>query len=133
MASPQVLAAVKAFMAAEFDEAPVYFPNEAAPKNGPFVAVQFPVATAEQASFGAPGDNVFREEGAIRLVIVVRAGSGTEKIGSIALALKILFLNARFDGVRCYVPSSPVYDDRNDDAGNFKAAFAVPYDFDSFA
>lgn len=133
MASPQVLAAVKAFMAAEFTETPVYFPNEAPPKASPFVAVQFPVATEEQASFGAPGSNVFREEGAIRFVVVVRAGSGTEKLGSIALALRILFRNARFDGVRCYAPSSPFFDDRGDDAGAFRASFAVPYDFDLFA
>lgn len=133
MASRQVITALKALLAAEFAEAPVYFPNEDHPPSGPFVAVQFPVSTAQQGSFGAPGANVFREEGAIRFVIAVRAGSGTDRLGSLALSLRILMRNARFDGVRCYVPSTPVFDDKADAGGRYRAAFAVPYDFDEFA
>lgn len=133
MAGPQVITALKALLTAEFAEAPLYFPNEDLPPKGEFVAVQFPVATAEQVSFGAPGANVFREEGAIRFIIAVRAGSGTERLGSIALSLRILMRNARFGGVRSYVPSTPVFDDRADDGGRYRAAFAVPYDFDEFA
>lgn len=132
MASPDVIAAVRQRLDG-FTAAPLYFPNEALPDGQTFVAVQFPVATEEQASIGAPGSNVFREEGVIRFTIAVRAGSGTEGLGNIATALRNLFRNARFGGVRSYVPTTPVLDDRSDAAGSFKGSFVVPYDFDTFA
>ncbi|MFC5421953.1 phage tail terminator-like protein [Bosea eneae] len=134
MASLAVITAVKARLAGF--PTPLRWPNESArtPANGStFVTVQFPVATEEQISFGAPGANVFREEGAIRFVISARRGVGPERAAEIAEDLRALFRNARFDGVRCYAPSSPVFDDRGDDAGYFLAAIVVPYDHDTFA
>lgn len=134
MASLAVITAVKARLVGF--ATPLHWPNGSArpPADGSaFVAVQFPVALEEQITFGAPGANVFREEGAIRFVISARRGTGPESLGVIAEALRTLFRNARFDGVRCYAPSSPVFDDRGDDAGFFKAAIVVPYDHDIFA
>ncbi|MBA4219936.1 MAG: hypothetical protein C0458_04315 [Methylobacterium sp.] len=135
MASAETMAAVKSRLAAGFTSAPVYFPNGALPATGlaEYVAVQYPLASERQASFGAPGSNVFREEGVIRFVFHVRAGLGTDRIGILAGELRTLFRNARFDGVRTYAPTSPVFDDRADAGSTYRASIAVPYDFDSFA
>lgn len=135
MASLEVMVAVKARLAAGFPSAPVYFPNGALPANGvtEYVAVQYPLAGERQASIGAPGSNVFREEGVIRFVIHVRTGLGVDRIGILAGQLRTLFRNARFDGVRTYAPTSPVLDDRADAGSTYRASIAVPYDFDSFA
>jgi hypothetical protein len=134
MASLAVIAAVRGRLA-NF-ATPLRWPNESAQAPADlsaFVAVQFPVATEEQITFGTPGSNLFREEGAIRFVISAQRGTGPEGPAAIAEDLRTLFRNARFDGVRCYAPSSPVFDDRGDDGGYFLAAVVVRYDHDTFA
>lgn len=133
MASIAVINAVKARLTASFTGAEVFYPNGAIPSALPHVAVQFPVANEEQASFGAPGANVFREEGAIRFVITVEWGEGHERAGSLASSLRNLFRNARFDGVRCYAPTTPVFNERSEEGGQYAVSLAVPYDFDIFA
>ena len=133
MASPAVINAVEARLEAGFTAASVYLPNHKLPSAGPYVAVQFPLASELQATIGAPGGNVFREEGVIRFMIVVRSGSGLDTLGTIATQLRDLFRNARFDGVRCYAPTTPVFDDRSDEGGSFRGSLAVPYEFDLYA
>ncbi|KRE02595.1 hypothetical protein ASE61_15065 [Bosea sp. Root670] len=115
---------------------PIEWPNESftPPADGSaFIAVQFPIASEEQASFGAPESNVFREEGAVRFVICSPRGEGVDPAAALADQLRDLFRNARFGGVRTYAPTSPVFDGRGDDGNYHRASFAVPYEHDIFA
>lgn len=102
--------------------------------NGAFVLVEYPVANSEQLSFGAPGQNIWREEGAFRVVIVEQRGVGVE--GALAWADKLARL---FRGIQilepdctihCWAPSSPILDESNEDGSFFLVSFAVPYSAD---
>lgn len=136
MASLAVITAVKARLAASSITTPVKHPNAdfQTPADGTaFVSVQYPVAAEGQTTFGAPGNNVFREEGVIRFVINIATGADLEVAATIADELRTLFRSARFDGVRCYAPTSLVFNDSNDDGNYSRASIAVPYDFDIHA
>ncbi len=136
MASLAVINAVKARITASYSDSIVFHPNESfvPPSDGAaFITVQYPIASEEQTSFGAPGNNVFREEGVVRFVIAVPAGTGIEGAAGIAATLRTLFRSARFDGVRCYAPTSLVFNDQADEGNYCRGSIAVPYDFDIFA
>lgn len=136
MASLAVITAVKARLAASGIETPVKHPNESfqPPADGSaYIAVQYPVAAEAQRTFGAPGNNVFREEGAIRFVVHIPVGTELEVAATIAEPLRTLFRGARFDGVRCYAPTSLVFNDQADEGNYSRGSIAVPYDFDLHA
>jgi hypothetical protein len=136
MASLAVITAVKARLAASDITTPVRHPNAdfQPPADGSaFVAIQYPLASEAQTTFGAPGNNVFREEGVIRFVVNIPRGADIEVAASIAEQLRALFRSARFDGVRCYAPTSLVFNDGNDEGNYSRASIAVPYDFDIHA
>lgn len=100
------------------------------PGNTPYLLIQYPVATAGQITFGAPGANYWRDEGAIRFVLNVETGSGANQALIWMEEIAALFRGKTLDGVRTYAPTSPVIDDRNDEAGWFTLSFSVPYDHD---
>lgn len=136
MASLAVITAVKARLAASSITTPIKHPNAdfQTPADGAaFISVQYPVASEAQRSVGSPGNNIFREEGVIRFVINIPTGADLETAATIAEELRTLFRNALFDGVRCYAPTSLVFNDSND-AGNYsRASIAVPYEHDIFS
>jgi hypothetical protein len=135
MASKPVMDAVTARLAG-WTATPIRDPNKtsATPSGrGAFLAVQYPVANEDQITFGSPGSNVFRESGAIRLVIHIGTGDGTEQASTWIEQLRALFRNQSFDGVRTYAPSPPVIDDSNEDGGWYRLSVAIPYDFDLLA
>lgn len=92
----------------------------------PFIAIQYPVANAEQLTLGAPGANFWREEGAFRIVIHVARGAGATGLAW-ADEVAALYRGKNFDGVQTFAPSSPAIDDRNDDGLYLRLSFAVPY------
>ena len=133
MPSKAVSDAVDAYLAANFSTRPVYAVNEQMdppPDGGSYVQVQYPIALELQQSIGAPGANWFREEGAIRFVIVAPAGSGSGSAMTLADELRGLFRNKRFDGVRTYEAQPVTIDDQSDQPGSFVASFAVAYEYD---
>lgn len=132
MPSPSVAAAVTARLAG-FTTCPVYEVNlqmEPPLDGGPFVQVQFPFGDETQATIGAPGSNVFREEGGVRFVISVPTGVGTSQALAIAEELRSLFRNHRNGAFRCHAAAPVTVDDTNDVPGRFLASFVVPYEFD---
>jgi hypothetical protein len=79
MALKAVVDAVEARLAANWTLCPVIGANgqgETPDDGSAFLTVQYPVANASQTTIGAPGSNVFREEGAIRFVLNVPRGAG---------------------------------------------------------
>lgn len=101
------------------------------PKDGgAFLVAQYPLANERQITFGAPGSNIWRETGAIRLVLNVRKKIGIEEPAAWADELAALFRGKTFDGVRTFAPSSPAIDDRNEEGTYFTLSIAVPYEHD---
>ncbi|WP_286718223.1 phage tail terminator-like protein [Devosia sp. 63-57] len=94
----------------------------------PYMVMQFPFSESVRASFGAPGNNIYREEGAARLVLHVQRGSGTEEARAWADSLASHFRGKHFDGVETFAPSSA--DSGNSNGLYFVVAIAVPYRFD---
>lgn len=133
MAQSAVVDAVDARLAALWNRCPVVTPNSVgeAPSDGSaFLAVQFPFSTSERISFGDPGNNVYRESGAFRLVLQIERGSGTAVGNQWADELADMFRGKHFDGVETFAPSSASSDDTNDNGNYWVMAIAVPYRFD---
>ncbi|MCP1200056.1 phage tail terminator-like protein [Notoacmeibacter sp. MSK16QG-6] len=95
-----------------------------------FLYVHFPVARSEQLTFGTPGQNVFREEGACRMVIHVAQNSGLDAARQWASELIDLFAGAAFDGVVCRAIDGPATDNSNENGVYYQLAVAVAYEFD---
>ncbi len=134
MASSAVTAAVMGRIAANWTRLPVADANgSAAPPPDGFLDVEFPVATENQITIGAPGSNVFREEGAFRLIISMPIGGGLSPYDAWLEELRVLFRNQVFDGVTTWGASPAIVDDRNDQGSFFKLSVAVPYRFDLYA
>ena len=101
-------------------------------EGGAFLVVQYPVVSSAQITFGTPGSNVWRDEGAFRLALYIRRGDGTDVGLQWIDELSALFRGKFFDGVRTFAPSPSVIDDRNDEDGYFLLATAVPFEHDFF-
>ncbi|MFG1184370.1 phage tail terminator-like protein [Xanthobacter aminoxidans] len=140
MASFAVMAAVNARLDAVWSRTLVRYPNAADAADGiqvpadksPFLAVQYPLADEEQITVGAPGHNVFREEGVIRFVLQIPRGAGVEEYSGWLDELRAAFRGKQFGGVTTYAASPATLDDRNEDGGYWALSCAVPYKFDLF-
>lgn len=98
-----------------------------------YVTIEYPVAQENQITIGSPGNNVFRETGAFR--IVLNSPSGQSPSQSLALIdqLRTIFRSKQFSGVTTFAPSPGVINNSNYQAGRFIMSCAVPYQFDLFA
>lgn len=132
MAQSAVVAAFRARLAAEWSlcavQGDVNIGGEV--PQTPFLEVQFPVSTAAQKSVGAPGANIWREEGGCLLTLHVERNSGADAWLPWVDQLASLFRGKRFDGVQTYAPNSAIYNDENENGQTFKLRVAVPYKFD---
>jgi len=99
----------------------------------PYLTLEYPVAREEQITVGAPGFNVFRETGVIRLVLVQDTGTGTRQPISWMDSLRALFRGKQFAGVTTFAASPAIIDPTNYTGGKFKVSAAVVYYYDLFA
>lgn len=128
MAKPAVVSAVAERLAANWTECALVGANlqGEVPQDGtPFILVQYPVAN-EYRTTHSP---TYREEGAIRLMINVSTGSGTDQALAWGDQLGDLFRYKKFDGVECKSPTSPLIHDENDDGLYFRTSVVVPYHY----
>lgn len=133
MASKAVVDAIQARLAGGFTAVPIVDTNtvgEPPADASAFLVLEYPFASSEQISAGAPGANVWREEGAARIVLHVPSGLGIDQ-GLIWLdEIAALFRGKRFDGVRTWGPSPPTEDETNEDGNYYVLSLSVPYEFD---
>ncbi len=128
MAHKQVEEAVEAKLATDWSHCPVITENgkATAPKDGSdYLVLQFPAADARRM---AVNKRLYREEGAFRLVLHVRAGSGLARLRDLTEELAALFSDRKFAGVTSLVPAPP-YSSERPDGAYFWASIAVPYTF----
>ncbi|XYD07429.1 hypothetical protein R1A27_20175 [Methylobacterium sp. NMS12] len=127
-------AAVTARLAALWTRCPVRTINgtdgDVPKKPAAFLSVEYPVMRSAQISFGSPGANVYRDDGAIRFVLSAVAGKGIKDPLVWIDELAALVRGKTFGGVKTFAPSPPVIDDQNDNGGYFLLTFAVPFEHD---
>lgn len=133
MARKAVVDAVNSRLAANWSATPVFglgVEGDPPTDGSAFVMVQYPVAGERQMSMGAPGANVWREEGAFRLVLNEPRGQGIDTLLTRADALAAIFRGQLFAGVQCFEASGPTVDDRNESGNYIQASVAVAYQHD---
>lgn len=138
MAQSAVIAAVAARLGSPWasmdaSQLPVFDPNTRGqpPADGtPFLTIQYPLANSEQKSIGAPGNNVWRETGAIRFVLSIQRGTGVKQGMGWCDEIAALFRGKQFSSVNTWAPSSPVLDNSNATGNYWLLSFACPYYFD---
>jgi hypothetical protein len=139
MASLTVMTAIEALIAANWTHTPIQALNNIGkvPDDGSaFLVVTYPIATETLISVGAPGSNIYREEGACRVALAVPIGHGVnpaaapwaQRVDALRAALRGQ-LFAEGAGVT-WEASPPVVNNENDDGAYFELSFAVPYRFD---
>jgi hypothetical protein len=135
VASLAVMTAVETRLAANWSRATIITPNTTAEAPGdgsPYLTVTYPVANEEQMSVGAPGSNLYREEGAFRLVLSVPIRTGLAQWHPWINELRALFRGVVFDGVVTWEAPPPATRNSDDDT-RCEISFAVPYRYDIFA
>jgi hypothetical protein len=136
MPSGTLVAAVTARLKASWTETAIVEDDttgQGTPDGSPYVTVKYPVAREDQVTIGAPGNNVFRESGVIRLVMSFQTGGGLTQPLALMDRLRALFRGQQFDGVMTFAPSPAIVDPTNYQGGRFKMSSAVPYYLDLFA
>lgn len=101
-----------------------------APNATDFIVIQYPVGAAEQITVGAPGANVWRETGVIRIVINAQRGKGMADALQWADELAGVLRGKAFAGVQTFAPSPPTIDDDNDQGNFFRVTFGCEYQHD---
>lgn len=135
MARQAVCDAVETYLAANWSKATIFGENVegSTPEDGtPFVVVQYPFVSSRQISVGAPGANLWRDDGAFRIVLHVERGAGTKQGRGWADEIATLFRGKDLDVLRTWAPTAPVTDDRNPQATYYVLSFSVPYQHDYF-
>lgn len=102
----------------------------------PWIMLQFPTALEEPKSVGSPGSNVYREDGAARIVIAVPRGRSTVIAETLADELATMFRAvppSAMDGVETFGVNGPHEADINDDGRNYAVSISIAYTHDIFA
>lgn len=136
MAGAAVVSAVGAMLAANWTTTPIIDADatDAGPADGSaYVTIEYPVAQENQITIGSPGNNVFRETGAFRIVLNSPSGQAATNALTLIDQLRAIFRGKQFSGVTTFAPSPGVINNSNYQAGRFIMSCAVPYQFDLFA
>lgn len=141
MASAAVMGIVRARVGALWVTTPVFYPNEQQTSSGlqtpadgsPFLEVQYPVSGEDQKSIGNPGNNIWREMGAIRFVLQIPRGAGVETYVSWLDGLRTNFRGKTLGSsgeMKTFQATPAVLDDRNDSGNYWSISSSVAYWYD---
>ncbi|MCW6509821.1 phage tail terminator-like protein [Lichenifustis flavocetrariae] len=136
MASQAVFDAVMARLEANWDQTPITDANGGGcvpARNTPFLSVEFPIANEEQLTVGSPRHNVFREEGAFRIVLSVPIGHRLTPFNAWVDALRSVFRGQTFAGVTTWGAAPSITNARSVNGAYYELSFSVPYRFDFLA
>jgi hypothetical protein len=96
-----------------------------------FLEIQFPIGTEQQMSIGAPGENIWRETGAVRFVLALPVGTGLGLWLFRIDNFRAVFRGQDFNGVRTYDVSPAIVRPEADDWSYTIVSFAVAYEYDA--
>lgn len=136
MAGAAVVTAVSARLAANWAATAIVDADEtdSGPADGSaYVTIEYPVSQENQITIGAPGNNVFRETGAFRIVLNSQSGQSAAQALAWIDQLRAIFRGKQFSGVTTFAPSPGIINNSNYQAGRFVISCAVPYQYDIFA
>lgn len=136
MSAVALLAALKG-LAATFSDCPIFWPNEiiSRPTNDagmpePFVWAEITGLNSEITSMGAPGQNWLKDDGFVRLHIMVPFGAALETPYAIADTLAGLFrIASPIDGLQTFAPTKPEPGAESDDGLYYGVSISVPYTY----
>ena len=137
MASSAAMTALDAAITAAWPHTPIHFPNVAGavPNDGsPLLIVTYPVANETMMTVGAPGANVWREEGAVRIVLSLPVGMGLTQDG-VSWPARLDDLRAALRGkifgeVVTFEATPPATNDQSDRGAYFDLSSALAYQID---
>jgi hypothetical protein len=133
MARKAVVDAVETRLAANWAATPIIGLNtlqgEAPSDGSAFVRVEYPVSDTRQITFGSPGNNFWREQGAFRIIINAERGSELDALAWVD-TLGDIFIGKQFDGLQTFAPGSPSIDDRNDQGNYYQLSMVIPFQYD---
>lgn len=128
MAHKNAEIAIEQRLRANWSHCPIFTENKETeqPANGAdaFLVLQFPFSDPQRWSVGT---KLYREEGGFRIVISIPRGIGVDLMRTWGEELRTLFIDVKFDGVECKVPSDPLSDDRSDAGPYYTAYMVCPY------
>jgi len=127
--------AVETMLAEQDDIPPIVstWPTGSVPADGStYLRVTYPVSNSEQQTFGAPGANVWREIGTIRIQVCGESGTDLDTALELADDIAAIFRGKTFGGVTIWAPTSPVINERNHQGAYESVSISVPYWFDYF-
>lgn len=135
--SAAVMVAIDAHVAENWNYTPIIAPNGDAsgPDDGSaWLEVQYPVASERMLTTGDPGNNYWREEGGVRVVLMVPLGIGLNdpaapwmtRIDELRAALR----GKKISDIVTYEASPAIIGDTNESGGHFELSFTVEYQYD---
>lgn len=128
MAHKDAEIAIEARLRANWTNCAIFTENKETvqPANGQdaFLTLQFPFSDPQRWSVGTA---LYREEGGFRITMSIPRGIGTDVIRDWGEEIREIFIDQKFDGVDCKVPSDPFTDDRSDAGPYYVAYVVVPF------
>lgn len=136
MASAAAMAAIQSAVSAAWSHTAIVLPNSGItqlPADGSaLLFLEFPVSFEGQKSLGAPGANIWREEGVFRLVLLIQSGIGLDpwpgRIDMLRAALRGQSLLS--GALKTFEANPPVSAEGGPDGQAYEISFGVRYWFD---
>ncbi len=99
-----------------------------------YLTIEYPLASEEMMTIGAPGANIFRDSGAARFVLSIPAGKGINdasapwktRLNELRAALRCKESN----GVKTWEPSPVTFGGSSDDGAYYELTFALEFQLD---
>lgn len=130
MAQPEVEAFVMQRLADQWYRCPVVVMNttgEAPGDGSPYLLVQYPASNNGMRDIG---EYQPAEEGGVRFVLHMYPGEGIQRPSEWGREIGDIFRSVRSGGLKFGAPSSPFFDDSNDEGSYFLCTVVAPYTFD---
>jgi hypothetical protein len=133
MSTAITFTALEDYLRAEWTATPIVFENETSPiadDPAAFVFVEIFGDYLAQETFGAPGENLWREEGEIRAHVLVPNGTGTRVARGYASDLADFFKEVEVSGIHFRQMSIGAGEPGRDDGNYYRMTLSIDWSRD---